>query len=762
MSLFDEYKKHGWALCDIPPGTKGPTVKGWNQLNYVAHGRQGVGLCHAWSGTCTLDIDNYPVAFDWFKAQGVDLDLLLARADSVQIVSGRPNRAKLLFRLNTPIASIGVAPYKAISKKSGKEEVFHAAELRCATKNGLSVQDVLPPTIHPETGKPYQWAYGDDLVGHWSTLPDLPEKVLGIWMAQLGDQTPVQQDSEAAPATSRGMSTEALQALLEKHPAEECAYDDWLKVGQALHHETGGKGYQLWLSWSAKSRKHDASQMPAKWRSFGGDHIKNPVTIGALLSSVVASPDEFETVDNTDVGEDQRPEAKIKALLEDRLVFVRAHEMYFDIRSNGEGLMGVIGLRHEFCPHMPYIEVPQKKGKPKLIKPDPYTWLQNSATKRMVDAVGMHPGAGRLFSEDGCAYVNKYVPLVVEEVAPNAYEQEAFNFLWSRIADPTMASWLMKFYAFCLQRPGIKVQAAPLLVSKATGTGKNTLMKVLPEILFGSRYVRTMSGSVLGGQFNATVGNTWWLYLEELRAGVHRSDRTATTNRIKSWVTDNTIEVHKKGKDPYDIRNRIQLTATSNFDDALQLDNEDRRWAIGEMRDSLTHRESMDLYDYLLSERAAGTLRYIFRHVDVTGFKPTGRAPDTAMKRTMVRAGVSNWESKLIEGIVERTAPFDRDIFKLPDVRDFMMGSGATDHQLSSTLRSEPFCAVPLAKCRNHRLWAWRNVALWQKCTEGERIAYMSTGTRPAGHPWRDEIPKKIRDLSTDGGLGVDSAEGLL
>lgn len=759
MSLFDEYKRHGWALCDIPPGTKGPVAKGWNQLDYKAHGRQGIGLCHAWSGTCTLDIDNYPVAMEWFEKQGTSLELLMAAADSVQIISGRPNRAKLVYRLSTPLSSISVAPYKAVSSKTGKEEVYHAAELRCATKTGLTVQDVLPPTIHPETGKPYLWGYGDELVGHWSNLPDIPEKILGIWLAQLGDQTPVQQGG--APVAPRDLGREALVARLTKLDPAPMAYDEWLQVGMAIHHESRGEGYSLWVNWSARSSKHDASQMAAKWRSFGKEHIKTPVTIGSILAQEVSTPEEFEKV-GVDVGKDSRPESEIKELLETNLVFVRAHEMYFDTSTKDEGLLGITGIRHLFCPHMPAVEVLQKNGKPKLVKHDPYTWLQNSKTKRVVNMIGMHPGAERFYTEDGTTLVNRYIPPQIEELRPNLHETEAFRFLWSRIADPVMQSWLLKFYAFCLQKPGIKVQSAPLLVSKSTGTGKNTLMKVLPEILFGSRYVRTMSGSVLGGQFNGAVGSTWWLYLEELRAGTHRADRLATTNKLKSWVTDNTIEVHKKGLEAYDIRNRIQLTATSNFDDALQLDNEDRRWAIGAMLDTLTHREATDLYEFLLSDRAPGVLRYIFRSVDTAGFQPSGRAPETAMKKTMVKAGVSTWESKLIEGMVDGEPPFDRDIFKIADICDFMMGSGATKHQLSATLRAAPFYAAQLQNHRNHRLWAWRNVASWQKCTEGQRMAYLSNGKRPDDGVWRDEVPKKIRDLSTDDAPAVDSAEGLL
>lgn len=56
-------------------------------------------------------------------------------------------------------------------------------------------------------------------------------------------------------------------------PNDSVNYDDWLRVGMAIHHASGGSndGYALWVGWSAKSAKHEPEQMLKKWQSFG-DH----------------------------------------------------------------------------------------------------------------------------------------------------------------------------------------------------------------------------------------------------------------------------------------------------------------------------------------------------------------------------------------------------------------------------------------------------------------------------------------------------------
>ena len=165
-NMVDEYLDQGWALCAIVPGEKYPLGKGW-QMNptdralWEKHPDYGAGLIHGLSGTCALDLDDLKEAKALLEREGIDVDSLLAAG--VQIVSGRPNRAKLLYR-----APDGVELRRVAVRGSDGREV--AYELRAG-----SCQDVLPPTLHPKTGKPYQWS------GDFADLPELPSDVLALW-----------------------------------------------------------------------------------------------------------------------------------------------------------------------------------------------------------------------------------------------------------------------------------------------------------------------------------------------------------------------------------------------------------------------------------------------------------------------------------------------------------------------------------------------------------------------------------------------------
>jgi hypothetical protein len=172
-----EYVDHGWQLIALEHNSKGTDVPGWNLPGHAIDTPEklvringgNVGLALAWTRTATIDVDDYAEAEAMLADVGIDLNALMCAKGAVQIRS-RANRAKLVYRLPE-----GTAPPRSHAiKANGNATVY---ELRCATIDGKTVQDVLPPSIHPDTGKPYEW------VGDWRNLPELPAHILAHWQA---------------------------------------------------------------------------------------------------------------------------------------------------------------------------------------------------------------------------------------------------------------------------------------------------------------------------------------------------------------------------------------------------------------------------------------------------------------------------------------------------------------------------------------------------------------------------------------------------
>lgn len=252
-----EYVEEGMALINIPSGTKGPVKKGWNNPENAITDpdnaravRGNVGLAHAYclpTPTAALDLDDLDKARIWLAERGVDVDALRDAEDAVKISSGRKGRDKLLFRLPP-----GVSPLQT-KKITDPETGDTVLEFRCASANGLTVQDVLPPSIHPDTGKPYQWAGK----GNWRAIPEIPPPLLAVWQSLLkrsGNKTPVGQGeaSGSAVITLPPETFQHLRSALLSMKADD--YDLWIKCGMALK-SLGDVGRGLWLEWSLTSRK---------------------------------------------------------------------------------------------------------------------------------------------------------------------------------------------------------------------------------------------------------------------------------------------------------------------------------------------------------------------------------------------------------------------------------------------------------------------------------------------------------------------------
>lgn len=263
MLLASEYAQRGFALISMLEGQKGPSAIGWNKPENVITDPEkaaaltgNVGLAHAYCSptpTMALDIDDLPRARAWLAERGIDLDALLGTDDAVQIASGKQYSRKLLYRLPAGVAPI---PTKQITRPETGDVIL---EFRCATANGLTVQDVLPPSIHPETGKPYQWVGKGD----WWNIPEIPQPLLAVWeslrkspAAAAHAQPSANSGDDSSVITLPPETIQHLRSALLSMRADD--YNLWIKTGMALK-SLGDVGRGLWLEWSLTSGKayHD-------------------------------------------------------------------------------------------------------------------------------------------------------------------------------------------------------------------------------------------------------------------------------------------------------------------------------------------------------------------------------------------------------------------------------------------------------------------------------------------------------------------------
>lgn len=277
----DAYMRHGWSLVPIPPGTKGPETKGWNLRHNALQSQHqlppgwGIGLAHAYSGTMAVDIDVWNRAAAELRLHGIDLQALYDAPDAVVVDSGKQGHGKLLYAMPFGLA----LQSKKLIDTDPQGKRYNYLDLRCGTANGLTVQDVLPPSIHPDTNQPYRWAGR----GHWTRLPVIPDALLKFWNGLLeADRTRVMPTGTAGTA-----SWDEIKSALA-YISPDCSRDEWVQVGMALHYagtqtQEVDAALHLWDQWSQPSSKYPGDRaMLTQWNSFKPDKA-NTVKLGTLF-----------------------------------------------------------------------------------------------------------------------------------------------------------------------------------------------------------------------------------------------------------------------------------------------------------------------------------------------------------------------------------------------------------------------------------------------------------------------------------------------
>ena len=179
---IEVYLRAGWCLVRLRPGSKIPAKPAWNEPEQLVRTcpqardafrdpRVGIGAHLGASGLCSVDLDALDAAQVALGAVGVDANDVIKAG--WQIVSGKPNKARAMFRVpeGVPLTLRQLRiPLPEAEWHKGAPRLGVVLELRCG-----EVQDVLPPSIHPDTKRPY-------VAGAIpSPFPELPAEVLDLW-----------------------------------------------------------------------------------------------------------------------------------------------------------------------------------------------------------------------------------------------------------------------------------------------------------------------------------------------------------------------------------------------------------------------------------------------------------------------------------------------------------------------------------------------------------------------------------------------------
>jgi putative DNA primase/helicase len=132
--------------------------------------------------------------------------------------------------------------------------------------------------------------------------------------------------------------------------------------------------------------------------------------------------------------------------------------------------------------------------------------------------------------------------------------------------------WLLCWLAYPIQHPGAKMHSA-IVVHGPQGTGKSRFFEAYGKI-FGP-YGRVLGQEALEDKFNADwAEKKLFILADEVLA---RQDMFHIKNRLKGFITGDTIRVNPKNIAAHNEKNQMNIVFLSNERMPLVLENDDRR-----------------------------------------------------------------------------------------------------------------------------------------------------------------------------------------
>lgn len=205
-------------------------------------------------------------------------------------------------------------------------------------------------------------------------------------------------------------------------------------------------------------------------------------------------------------------------------------------------------------------------------------------------------------------------------------------------------------------------------------------------------------------------------------------------DKLKPMITNDVVDVVKKGKDGADVANVTNYIALTNFMDALAIDEGDRRWGVWKTRfkdRAQVMREMGDAYWKRLHEaigKHPEVIRGWLMSVDLSDFNPYSAPDMTQAKLDMIEASRSTVNADTREALALGGLGVGPDVIATDCLGEVMRGMGG--RAPSTTTLANILARLGWVKMADTMKWR----------SKSRRIYY-----RPG--EWSEAEPEVLREL---------------
>lgn len=290
-------------------------------------------------------------------------------------------------------------------------------------------------------------------------------------------------------------------------------------------------------------------------------------------------------------------------------------------------------------------------------------------------------------------------------------------------AEPQAKQWFLRWCAYPLQNPGIKLFSSVVMHGIRHGTGKSLVGYTLGRI-YGKNFTE-ISQMDLHNSFNEWAEGKQFVMGDDVTGSNKRQD----ADFLKKLITQNELRVNMKYVPSYVVPDCINYFFTANHPDSFFLEDDDRRFFIHEVQTGpLDEIFYMD-YGLWLDTEGPAALFYYLQNLDLGDFNPAAPAFRTMAKERMianVQSDLAGWVRNLMAtpDHVLRVGEIkiEKDMLTSKELLQFYDPSGKTGTTANGLGRElaragvRQVCGgrpVRLADGSQGRFYAIRNVDKW-------------------------------------------------
>ena len=302
---------------------------------------------------------------------------------------------------------------------------------------------------------------------------------------------------------------------------------------------------------------------------------------------------------------------------------------------------------------------------------DPYTRILQNSLILSVDKITIDAEKkDKFFEKKGFLYYNLFRPFSLphlnlsktsdeKEIAKNRKSIAFFvKHLRYLAGDHKERGVLLDYISYLLQNPGKKLTFAMVLITRRQGIGKSMLSVLFKNIM--GEFAGNVENDVINDKYTDFLKDKLLVFIHELK----QSDKFATTNKLKTFITEPETSIVAKYARTYSYPNVTNFIMFSNSINCLAIDENDRRFYIIYNNKEVKHEKYYEKLYKILNADYKAIYQYLINR-NLKKFNPYKRPASTQAKKSMIELSKNEIDIHLRSLYEKKNAPFDQDLIIL-------------------------------------------------------------------------------------------------